>query len=160
MVRVHPAILEREAIPDAPHRDKKLWRERYRSINDFERHLHANGTRIVKLFLHLSKEEQRNRFLERIDDPDKNWKFSDSDLNVRKFWDEYAEAYEECLGATGTDAARWYVVPADDKENARLIVSQILLDTFEELEMRYPRTSVKRERELQAIRMELSVEKS
>ena len=98
VVRVHPAILEREAIPDAPHRDKKLWRERYRSINDFERHLHANGTRIVKLFLHLSKQEQRTRFLERIDDPAKNWKFSDADLNERKFWDEYAEAYEECLG--------------------------------------------------------------
>ena len=97
VVRVHPAILEREAIPDAPHRDKKLWRERYRSINDFERHLHANGTRIVKLFLHLSKQEQRTRFLERIDDPAKNWKFSDADLNERKFWDEYAEAYEECL---------------------------------------------------------------
>ena len=97
MVRVHPAILEREAIPDAPHRDKKLWRERYRSINDFERHLHANATRIVKLFLHLSKQEQRTRFLERIDDPAKNWKFSDADLNERKFWDEYAEAYEECL---------------------------------------------------------------
>ena len=104
VVRVHPAILEREAIPDAPQHDKKLWRERYRSINDFERHLHANGTRIVKLFLHLSKEEQRKRFLERIDDPDKNWKFSDADLNERKFWDEYAEAYEECLDATSTDA--------------------------------------------------------
>ena len=97
VVRVHPAILEREAIPDAPHRDKKLWRERYRSINDFERHLHANGTRIVKLFLHLSKQEQRTRFLECIDDPATNWKFSDADLNERKFWDEYAEAYEECL---------------------------------------------------------------
>ena len=97
VVRVHPAILEREAIPDAPHRDKKLWRERYRSINDFERHLHANGTRIVKLFLHLSKQEQRTQFLECIDDPATNWKFSDADLNERKFWDEYAEAYEECL---------------------------------------------------------------
>jgi PPK2 family polyphosphate:nucleotide phosphotransferase len=156
VVRVHPAILEREAIPDAPHRDKKLWRERYRSINDFERHLPANGTRIVKLFLYLPKEEQRNRFLERIDDPAKNWKFSDADLKERKFWDEYAEAYEECLRGTSTDAAPWYVVPADDKENARLIVSQILLDTFEELEMKYPKTTAKREQELQTIRAELT----
>ncbi len=156
VVRVHPAVLEREAIPDSPHRDKNFWQQRYRSINNFEKHLHANGTRVVKLFLHLSKEEQRKRFLERIDDPIKNWKFSDADLSERKFWDEYAEAYEECLSATGTDDAPWYVVPADDKENARLIVSQILLDTFEELEMRYPKTSAKRERELQAIRVELS----
>ncbi len=156
VVRVHPAVLEREAIPDSPHRDKNFWQQRYRSINNFEKHLHANGTRVVKLFLHLSKEEQRKRFLERIDDPIKIWKFSDADLSERKFWDEYAEAYEECLSATGTDDAPWYVVPADDKENARLIVSQILLDTFEELEMRYPKTSAKRERELQAIRVELS----
>jgi polyphosphate kinase 2 (PPK2 family) len=98
VVRVHPAILERKKIPDARHRDKKLWRERYRSINDFERHLHANGTRIVNLVLHLSKQDQRTRFLERIDDPAKNWKFSDADLNERKFWDEYAEAPTRCLG--------------------------------------------------------------
>ena len=91
VVRVHPDILDREAIPDPPHHDKKVWRERYRSINDFERHLDVNGTRVVKIFLHLSKEEQRKRFLERIDDPDKNWKFSDADLKERKFWDDYAE---------------------------------------------------------------------
>ena len=126
VVRVHRDILENEAIPDAPHHDKKVWRERYRSINDFERHLDVNGTRIVKVFLHLSKEEQRKRFLDRIDDPKKNWKFSDADLKERKFWDDYAKAYEECLSATSTSEAPWYVVPADDKENARLIVSQIL----------------------------------
>jgi polyphosphate kinase 2 (PPK2 family) len=125
----------------APHHDKKVWRERYRSINDFEKHLDANGTRVVKIFLHVSKEEQRKRFLERIDDPHKNWKFSDADLKERKFWKDYAKAYEECLDATSTDAAPWYVVPADDKENARLIVSRILLDTFEDLDMSYPKTS-------------------
>ena len=97
VVRVHRDILESEAIPDAPHHDKKVWRERYRSINDFERHLDVNGTRVVKVFLHLSKEEQRKRFLERIDDPQKNWKFSDADLKERKFWKDYAKAYEECL---------------------------------------------------------------
>ena len=155
VVRVHPEILEREAIPDAPRHDKKVWRERYRSINDFERHLDVNGTRIVKVFLHLSKEEQRKRFLDRIDDPEKNWKFSDADLKEREFWDDYAEAYEECLSETSTSEAPWYVVPADDKENARLIVSQILLDTFEGLEMSYPKTSAEREQELQSIRKQL-----
>ena len=156
VVRVHPNILENEAIPDAPHHDKKVWRERYRSINDFERHLDVNGTRIVKVFLHLSKEEQRKRFLERIDDPAKNWKFSDADIKERKFWDDYAKAYEECVSATSTDAAPWYVVPADDKENARLIVSQILLDTLEGLAMSYPKTDAKREIELQAFRKALT----
>ena len=156
VVRVHPDILESEAIPDAPHHDKKVWRERYRSINDFERHLDVNGTRIVKVFLHLSKEEQRKRFLERIDDPAKNWKFSDADLKERKFWGDYAKAYEECLSATSTDAAPWYVVPADDKENARLIVSQILLDTLDGLTMSYPKTDAKREIELQGFRKALT----
>ena len=155
VVRVHPKILENEAIPDAPHHDKKVWRQRYRSINNFEQHLDANGTRVVKLFLHLSKEEQRKRLLARIDDKQKNWKFSDADLKERKFWKDYAKAYEECLDATSTDAAPWFVVPADDKENARLIVSRILLDTFEDLDMRYPRTGAKREAELQGFRSEL-----
>jgi hypothetical protein len=111
---------------------------------------------VVKFFLHLSKEEQRKRFLERIDDPKKNWKFSDADLKEREFWDDYAKAYEECLSATSTDDAPWYVVPADDKENARLIVSQIVLDTFEGLKMNYPKTSAAREEELQSIRKQLS----
>ena len=156
VVRVHPEILDREAIPDPPRHDKKVWRERYRSINDFERHLDVNGTRVVKVFLHLSKEEQRKRFLDRIDDPEKNWKFSDADLKEREFWDDYAEAYAECLSETSTSEAPWYVVPADDKENARLIVSQIVLDTFDGLEMSYPKTSAEREQELQLIRKQLT----
>ena len=106
-----------------------------------ERHLHENGTRIIKFFLHLSKEEQRKRFLARIDEPEKNWKFSTGDIAERKFWKQYMQAYEKCLNATSTRHARWYVVPADDKENARLIVSGIILDTFEELKMTYPKTS-------------------
>ena len=121
-----------------------------------ERHLHANGTRIVKFFLHLSKEEQRKRFLERIDEPEKNWKFSLADIEERKFWKHYMKAYEECLSATSTRDAPWYVVPADDKENARLIVSQIVLDTLEGLKMTYPKTSAKRRRELQSIRKRLA----
>ena len=118
--------------------EKKVWHDRYRSIVDLERHLHANGTRIVKFFLHLSKEEQRKRFLARIDEPDKNWKFSADDITERGFWKDYMKAYEECLSATSTEHAPWYVVPADDKENARLIVSQIVLDTLDDLKMAYP----------------------
>jgi PPK2 family polyphosphate:nucleotide phosphotransferase len=156
VVRVHKDDLQQEAIPDPPRHDKKLWRERYRSINDFERHLSVNGTRVVKVFLHLSKEEQRKRFLERIDDPDKNWKFSDADLKERKFWDDYTLAYGECLSQTSTAEAPWYIVPADDKDNARLIVSQILVDTLEGLDMSYPKTSATREIELLGFRKALT----
>ena len=139
IVRVHPEILRGERLPDAPHGDKTVWRDRYRSIVDLERHLHVNGTRIVKFFLHLSEEEQRKRFLERIDEAGKNWKLSLADIEERKFWKRYMKAYEECLGATSTHHAPWYVVPADDKENARLIVSQIVLDTFAGLENELPK---------------------
>ncbi len=156
IVRVHPEILRSEGIPDTPHHDKKIWQDRYRSIVDLEKHLHVNGTRIIKFYLHLSKEEQRKRFLARIDEPEKNWKFSLADIAERKFWKQYMKAYEECLSATSTRHAPWYVVPADDKENARLIVSQIVLDTFEELKMIYPKTSAKRRRELLSIRQKLA----
>jgi PPK2 family polyphosphate:nucleotide phosphotransferase len=156
IVRVHPEILRSEAIPDTPHHDKNIWRDRYRSIVDLEKHLHVNGTRIIKFFLHLSNEEQRKRFLARIDEPDKNWKFSLADIQERKFWKQYMKAYEECLSATSTGHAPWYVVPADDKENARLIVSQIVLDTFEGLKMAFPEANAKRRRELLSIRKQLA----
>ena len=156
IVRVHPEILRSEAIDDAPDDSAAVWAGRYRSIVDLERHLHANGTRVVKFFLHLSKEEQRKRFLARIDEPDKNWKFGSADVEERKFWDSYMTAYEECLGATSTDVAPWYIVPADDKDNARLIVSQIVLDTFESLKMAYPRTGATRRRELKMVRKQLA----
>ncbi|UDL90827.1 polyphosphate kinase 2 family protein [Mesorhizobium sp. PAMC28654] len=155
IVRVHRQILLNEGLPDTPHNDKTLWENRYRSINNLERHLHANGTRIVKFFLHLSKEEQRKRFLARIDQPEKNWKFSMADVEERKFWKQYMKAYEECLSATSTDNCPWYVVPADDKENARLIVSRIVVDTLEELKMSYPKTSEQRREELLSIRKRL-----
>lgn len=155
IVRVHPEILQSEGLPDATHDDKTLWHDRYRSIRDLEKHLHGNGTRIVKFFLHLSEEEQRKRFLARIDEPEKNWKFSLADIAERKFWKEYMQAYEECLSATSTTDSPWYVVPADDKENARLIVSQIVLDTFAGLKMAYPETSKERRGELLAIRQQL-----
>ena len=156
IVRVHPEILRSEGLRDAPRDDKAVWHDRYRSIANLERHLHENGTRIVKFFLHLSKEEQRKRFLARIDEPEKNWKFSTGDIAERKFWKQYMKAYEKCLGATSTRHSPWYVVPADDKENARLIVSRIVLDTLEELKMTYPKTSAKRRRELLSIRKRLA----
>ena len=156
IVRVHPEILRNEGLPDAPHDEKTVWHERYRSIVNLERHLHENGTRVIKFFLHLSKEEQRMRFLARIDEPDKNWKFSAADIAERGFWKQYMKAYGKCLGATSTRDAPWYVVPADDKENARLIVSRIVLDTLEGLKMTYPKTSAKRRRELLSIRKQLA----
>jgi PPK2 family polyphosphate:nucleotide phosphotransferase len=156
IVRVHPEILRSEGLPDPPRGEKGIWHDRYRSITNLERHLHANGTRIIKFFLHLSKEEQRKRFLARIDEPAKNWKFSAADIAERRFWKQYMKAYEKCLGATSTQDSPWYVVPADDKENARLIVSRIVLDRFEELKMTYPKTSAKRRRELLSIRKQLA----
>ena len=152
IVRVHPEILGAEGLPDTLLAKSDIWKERYRSIVDLENHLHRNGTRIIKFFLHLSKEEQRKRFLERIDEADKNWKFSLADIHERGYWEQYMTAYEACLTATSTAHAPWYVVPADDKENARLIVSQVILDAFNELDMAYPKSTAKRRRELQSIR--------
>ncbi len=155
VVRVHPEILRNQGLPEELREEKTIWEERYRSIVDMERHLHRNGTQIVKIFLHLSAEEQRKRFLARIDEPDKNWKFSLADIHERKFWKHYTEAYEACLSATSTHHAPWYVVPADDKENARLIVSGIVLDALEDLKMAYPKITAKQRAELQSIRNKL-----
>jgi len=152
VVRVHPEILENEGLSEELRDEKAVWKERYRSIENFESHLHVNGTRVVKIFLHLSQEEQRKRFLERIDEPDKNWKFSLTDIHERKYWKQYAAAFEECLNATSTEASPWFVVPADDKENARLIISRIVMDALKDLKMSYPKTTAKRKAELQAIR--------
>jgi PPK2 family polyphosphate:nucleotide phosphotransferase len=156
IARVHPEILHAEGLPDSLVDEKTIWRDRYRSIIDWERHLSRNGTRIIKFFLHLSKEEQRKRFLQRIDTPEKNWKFSLADIEERKFWKHYMKAYEDCLSATSIEEAPWYAVPADDKENARLIVSQVVVDTLEALKLSYPKTDAKRKRELQAIRRQLA----
>jgi PPK2 family polyphosphate:nucleotide phosphotransferase len=155
IVRVHPEILQSQKLPDDLLEKKTIWEDRYRSIVDLEKHLYHNGTRIIKFFLHLSKEEQRQRFLTRIDELEKNWKFSVADIEERKFWDQYMQAYEVCLSATSTKNAPWYVVPADDKENARLIISEIIIDTFKALNMSYPETSSKREQELLLIRKQL-----
>jgi len=156
IVRVHPEILRTQGLPDALLDDDAIWKERYRSIVDLENHLYRNGTRVIKFFLHLSQEEQRKRFLERIDEPEKNWKFSAADMHERKYWNHYMKAYGACLTETSTRHAPWYVVPADDKENARLIVSSIVVDAFKELKMAYPRTTAKRRQELESIRKQLA----
>jgi PPK2 family polyphosphate:nucleotide phosphotransferase len=156
VVRVHPEILRNQGLPEELREEKSIWTNRYRSIVNLENHLFENGTRTVKIFLHLSKDEQRKRFLERIDEPDKNWKFSLSDIHERKYWNDYVKAYEACLSATSTHHAPWYIIPADDKENARLIVSQIVLDVFNDLKMAYPKTTAKRRLELKSIREQLA----
>src|SRR5665213_991870 len=150
--RVHRALFQAEGLPPDLVDSKTIWRDRYRSIVNLEDHLHRNGTRIVKFFLHLSKEEQRKRFLKRIDTPEKNWKFSLADVEERKYWKEYMRAFEECLGSTSTHTAPWYVVPADDKENAQLVVSRIVLDALKGLKLEYPKLSPERQKELQASR--------
>jgi PPK2 family polyphosphate:nucleotide phosphotransferase len=154
IARVHPEILRAEGLPDQTD-EKNIWRDRYRSIVDLERHLTRNGTRIIKFFLHLSKDEQRRRFIERIETPEKNWKFSSADIAERHYWKDYMKAYEKCLSATSTRHAPWYIVPADDKLNARLIVSRVVLDTLEELRLSYPKSNASRRRELRVLRKQL-----
>ncbi|NVO05394.1 MAG: polyphosphate kinase 2 family protein [Rhodoferax sp.] len=160
IVRVHRDILSSEGLTEesltVSGGGRNVWHSRYRSILDLERHLHANGTRIVKFFLHISKEEQRKRFVERIDDPQKSWKFSAADIQERKFWPSYMTAYEQCLSATSTCDSPWYVVPADDKNNSRLIVSQIVLETFRTMDLSYPQVDPVRRKELKAFRSELT----
>ena len=159
VVRVHPKILEHQKLPGELVDPDTIWQQRYQSMVDLEDHLYRNGTRVIKFFLHLSKEEQRKRFLARIDDPSKNWKFSSADIEERKYWQQYKQAYEACLGVTSTTTAPWYVVPADDKKNARLIISDVILETFKSLKMQYPVTGATRRQELLAIREQLQDEK-
>jgi PPK2 family polyphosphate:nucleotide phosphotransferase len=152
VVRVHPEILRAQGLPEELRGEKGIWEKRFNSIVNMEKHLHRNGTETIKIFLHISYQEQRKRFLARIDEPEKNWKFSASDIHERKYWKQYMKAYEDCFRATSTHRSPWYVVPADDKDNARLIVSQIILDTMRQLKMAYPRTTAKRRLELLAIK--------
>jgi PPK2 family polyphosphate:nucleotide phosphotransferase len=156
VVRVHPEILHGQSIPPELVDDKNFWDKRFRSINDLEKHLYRNGTRVLKFFLHLSKEEQRKRFLRRVEDPARNWKFSKFDLVERGFWKEYQSAYEDCLAATSTEHAPWFVVPADDKLNARLIISQAVLNALSELKMEYPKLDAQRLKELQSLKKQLA----
>jgi PPK2 family polyphosphate:nucleotide phosphotransferase len=158
IARVHPELLTAEGWANdvAAGPDDWIWMSRYRSINDLERHLHANGTRIAKIFLHLSKAEQKKRLLARLDDDAKIWKFSEADLTERKVWDAYMTAYAQALAATGTEPAPWYVVPADDKATARLIVSAILIDALEAMALSMPKVGEARRRELSSLRARLA----
>lgn len=155
IVRVHPEILRAQGLPEDLLDEKSIWKERFRSIVDLENHLHRNGTRILKFYLHLSQEEQRKRFLERIDTPAKNWKFNQGDLEERLLWKEYTKAYESCLSATSTKNAPWYIVPADDKANARLIISRVIIDMLLNLKMSYPEPTKEHRKELLSIRKQL-----
>ena len=150
IVRVHPELLHAQAIPDMSLDD--VWKQRYHSITHLETHLHRNGTRIIKFFLHLSKEEQRKRFLSRIERPEKNWKFSLDDIRERGFWKQYMQAYQDCLEATSSDDSPWYVVPADDKENARLIIADIIVQALRDLDLHYPKVDAAHKRNLAAAR--------
>ena len=159
VVRVHPPLLEGEHLPEEPADDPQLWHDRYRSIVGLEEHLHRNGTRVVKFFLHLSRAEQRKRLLARIDDPRRNWKFSMGDLHERRAWDRYIAAYEAMLGATSTEHCPWHIIPADDKKNARLIISSIIHEVLHGLDMEYPRPDAKQRRVLKRARRMLVADK-
>jgi PPK2 family polyphosphate:nucleotide phosphotransferase len=160
VVRVHPELLEKQNLPQPALNGRQLWEQRYESILDLERHLDRNGTRVLKIFLHLSKDEQRSRFLSRIDEPDKNWKMCLGDIADRKRWDEYQQAYEDCLSATSTEHAPWFIVPADNKQNARLIVAEVIAASLRSLRLTYPRTSQRQQQELRAIRKALEAERT
>ena len=156
ILRVHPELLTAQGVANSAAVPEKFWDERYQSILDLEMHLGRNGTRVIKFFLHLSREEQRQRFLSRIEQPEKNWKFSLDDLKERAFWKQYQQAYEACISATSTKTSPWYVVPADDKENARLIIADIIVDTLREMNPQYPVLDPQKQRELQQAKKLLS----
>ena len=158
VVRVHPEVLQGEGLPDELMDDKDIWKHRFQSITDFEKHLHRNGTRVLKFFLHISKGEQKRRFLRRIDEPEKNWKFSMDDMRERKLWKLYVKAYESCLASTSTEEAPWYIVPSDDKPNARLIISQVIVDAIKSLKLGTLQPTKERRKELQQIRKALVAE--
>jgi PPK2 family polyphosphate:nucleotide phosphotransferase len=155
VVRVHPENLAREKIPPVP---DDIWKRRYREINDWERYLDGNGIRVVKLFLNVSKEEQRIRFLKRIDRPEKNWKFSAADVRERRFWDDYQHAYSQMLTHTGTEWAPWHVVPADHKWFARICAAAVIARTLIEIDPQYPVPDEAARRELLRARAELEAE--
>ena len=152
VTRVHPEILAAQHLAARTVRARDFWSERYSSIIDLESHLHRNGTRIIKFFLHISREEQRKRLLARIEDPHKNWKFSLADVQERQRWPDYMHAYEQCLAATSTKEAPWYAVPADDKRNARLIISGVVHEVLRGLDLSYPKSDARRRAELRRLR--------
>jgi len=158
IVKVHSQLVASQRIPGADPGNKKFWEHRYEDINNFERHLTRNGTAIVKFFLHISKEEQRKRFLERINNPEKHWKFSAADVQEREHWDEYMEAYEECLSETSAKSAPWYVIPADHKWVSRALVAAILTDTLHSLGLKWPKVGDEQKQAIQEAKRRLEKE--
>ena len=158
VVRVHPTFLRAQKLPDS-RITKHIWQERYEDINAFERYLARNGVVIRKFFLHVSKEEQKKRFLERLEDSKKNWKFSMADVQERSFWKDYQEAYEEMIQQTATKNAPWYVVPADNKWFTRLVVASAILEALSELDLAFPDVEKAKKKELQAVRASLLAQK-
>ena len=154
VVRVHPELLEHQKLPPRLV-GKRIFEDRFREIRDFERYLTANGVAICKFFLHVSQGEQKRRFLERLDEPDKNWKFSPSDARERGYWKDYMRAYEDAIRATATDDAPWYVVPANNKWFTRVIVAAAIIDTLAGLDLHYPKVNKAKRRELAAVRRTL-----
>jgi PPK2 family polyphosphate:nucleotide phosphotransferase len=157
VVRVHPEILAKQRIPEKLV-TKAIWKERYEDMNAFERYLTRNGTVIRKFFLHVSKEEQKQQFLERLTEPEKNWKFSLQDVKEREHWDAYMQAYEDMIRSTSTEAAPWYVVPADHKWFTRVVVAEVIADTLESLNLTYPKVDAEKKKELEAARTLLKAE--
>ena len=158
VVRVHPEFLAGQKLPKECV-TKDIWKERFQDIRAFERYLHRNGTAVVKFFLHISKAEQQKRFLERLDDPEKNWKFSVNDARERGFWDDYMEAYEETIRETASENSPWYVVPADNKWFTRVVVAAAVIDALAAMKLQYPKVSEAKRQELAATRKELLGEK-
>lgn len=160
IVKAIPAVLAGQSLPDECVGHKNFWPNRYRDIIQFEDYLRRNGTIVLKCFLHLSKEEQRQRLLARVEEPDKNWKISSADLDSRAQWDDFQTVYGECLAHTSHEAAPWYAIPADDKRNARLILSQLVLKTLEALPLAYPEPDARQLAEVERVRTVLTAEKS
>ena len=157
IVRVHPDLLEAQRIPNV-HAEDQTWHDRFDDINSFEKHLARNGTKIVKIFLHVSKEEQKNRFLDRINRPDKHWKFASADIQERQYFDDYTKAYEEMIAATSTEYAPWYVIPADNKWVSRAAVATILAGTIEQLDLSWPAVTDQQKKDIEGGRKKLEAE--
>jgi PPK2 family polyphosphate:nucleotide phosphotransferase len=159
IVKVHPELVTAQRIPNGKP-GKSFWEHRYDDINQFERHLTRNGTVILKFFLNISREEQRRRFLDRVNDPAKHWKFSPSDVSEREFWDDYMEAYEEAIAATSTKWAPWYVIPADHKWVSRAAVAKVLTSTIDALDLRYPEVTPEKHQQIAEAKRKLEAQKS
>jgi PPK2 family polyphosphate:nucleotide phosphotransferase len=157
VVKVHPELVKAERVPDVKINDR-FWRARYDDINTYERHLVRNGTVILKFFLNVSRDEQRKRFLERLESPEKHWKFSDADLQERRFWDDYMHAYEDCLSATSTEWAPWHVIPANHKWVSRALVANIVVDAINALALKYPEVTEEKRRQIEQARKQLAAE--